>query len=267
MKKLLLILLISSLFLSCYIEDTNSKSGTITFNLPVSKASAPGTITLKLKFFSSGDMKTTQTASEISYDSDYPEQISVSGPLEFTYSNTVSGGTATITGVPSETELELLVEHFEEYSTPNEDWYINEAGLSFPFTVGEGENTNVSLMLKQAANASLSADLSGSFGSEVYFLLLDEYVFNNYVEITGSGINFNRGITPTYIKMEEYFFGAPSPYPYQYTDMLPGRKMKILARSSEYISAGSDVAVSETFEILPGTTKTNISFTNYTFYC
>ncbi len=139
---------------------------------------------------------------------------------------------------------------------------MSYAGLSDSFTVQEDENTNVSIALVRADTGTINLTLPDT-SEYSYFLLVDEDSFNSYVTISGSGINYDRNSDP-----EPYIVrNASATYPLELTAILPGRKMRMFARNVQWNGDGSSVAVSESFEVLPGRTVTNTAITYYTFYC
>ena len=199
--------------------------------------------------------------SGITYLSGYPSAVSVSGIKEFDYFAGDNIGSVTISGIPSGVELEMLAEYLKEYSVGKEDWYIDYAGKSQPFTVETDENTAVSINLVDANNGTINQTLPSSGYS--YFLLVEENSFNSYVEISGTDITFDRNNDPDLVVVQE----TSATYPLELTAILPGRKMRIFARDFQWNGGGTSVAVSDSFEVLPGQTVTNTAINYYTFYC
>ncbi len=254
MKKLLLIFIVSIFFISCYITDNNSGTGSITFDLPETmKASANVETILKLRFFNEGEMQVLPNflSATISYATDYPTPVSVTGQSEFSYTSSDTSGSVTVTGVPSDKPLQILAECLiESYEEGSGLWYIERAGLSNSFTLGEGENANVSIALLGAVYGSVTVNNDKGW-STCYFRAYEPDDLDSFI-YTEEGTAYRNPTEPVTLCEAE---GSVSGNLIFQDAILPGRKMKMLITNQS--SSDSDpVGLSEEFELRPGETKT-----------
>ena len=250
MKKYFFLLIILNILISCYLADnSNNNSGSITFNLPDTiKASAPPAL-LQLKFFKEGEMLVSSDPS-ISYLSDYPDQITVTGDLEFSITTGDYEGSTTVTGVPSEIGLQILAEYFEESNAGTENWDLTQAGLSETFTVTEGSNTNISLSLNDIKYGTVTVNNDEGW-STCYFRAYEPDDLDSFI-YTEEGTAYRNPTEPVTLCEAE---GSVSGNLIFQDAILPGRKMKMLITNQS--SSDSDpVGLSEEFELRPGETKT-----------
>ena len=265
MKKILLILIISTSFISCYIADNNSDTGSITFTLPGSmKADAVVDQILKLRFFNEGEMLAfgNPMTAEIYYDKpDYPSPVPVTGQSEFSYTSLDSSGTVTVTGVPSEKPLQILAEYLvESYVEGSGLWYIDRAGLSNSFTVNEGENTNVSIALFDAVYGSVTVNNDYEWSS-CYFRAYEPDDLDNFVTLSGSTVTEFNSEPTVFCENSGTIEGTLL---FQEA-ILPGKKIKLLISPTEFIDMEDTIGLSEEFELKPGEIRT-ITLNYYTSF-
>ena len=269
MKKLILIIIISGLFISCYIADNNSDSGSITINLSETMKDSAANQKLVLKFFNAGEMSVNQTSSEISYlSAEYPDQVSVTGVLEYDVTGE-SGGSVTVTGIPSGRQLELLAEYKGEYSASSGNWHIEQAGLSDPFEVEEGGNTTIDLYIVDAKKGTIEANHYSGWDNPDYFR---GYTPEDLAAYVNFDTPYSGQITTNSApNQEDNGSGTGDGETITFTDaVLPGKQMRIMVSDNSTINEydGEQIGISDTFEILPGQTKTlNLHYYYYTYGC
>ena len=252
-KKILLILLIITISISCYLVNTEKNSGTVSVKITsdIMKNPDPGyDYEVKIRFFPEGEMQVDQ-ASSISYLTAYPETV---GPGMISISVNEDSGSQTIPDVPADRPLNLLAEFYGEHSEFG-IYYIYHAGLSDSFEVEAGENTQVSLDLVYAEGGTLTVDFSDAPEEELanagfVARFFEPAALDSYITINGDVIDFDPYTFPEFTN---YYpeFGS---YPYDIGGIFPGKKMVMLVSYQEIAGYGDYIGISDVFELMPGRT-------------
>ena len=252
-KKILSILIIITIFISCYLANSEKSSGTVSVKITsdIMKNPDPGyDYEVKIRFFPDGEMEVDQ-ASSISYLTAYPETVT---PGMISISVNEDSGSLTIQDIPADIPLNLLAEFYDEYEESG-IYYIGHAGLSDSFEVEAGENTQVSLDLVYAEEGTLTVDFSdapdydlANYGFVARFF--EPAALDSYITISGDEIDFDPYSFPEF---DNYYpeFGS---YPYNIEARFPGKKMVMLVSYQETAGYGDYIGISDVFEVLPGRT-------------
>ncbi len=261
-KNIIIVSVLSILLVSCY-QAANSASGAISVNINYNTAKdAPAGFdgVLKLAVFNEGEIESLidQTFNVISYTGDFPDPILANNSVP------INGrtGLLSLTNIPADRPLTLLVEYYGPYYESGSDYYHSFTGISDTFEVKGGDSEDISVILYETDDGIISFYDSTFY--DVYIEIYEPEILDSYITLAGSNIIFNPNSPPERIYFNT-FGSVMEPILIGTSDMLPGKKMKIFVRSSQSIFGGETIGISDTFELQPGRTL-EVPVSNYYTY-